>query len=1172
MKPQDISNDRVCRRCGRPLRGFEPFGDICLPCSLEPGLEVEQGIGCGLRRFENYELIAGEDGRPIELGRGAMGVTYKAFDLDLHCPVALKIISERYLGDEVATVRFLREARAAASIRDPNVASVLHLGRTGDSYFYTMEFVEGETLERFVKRSVRVRLDLALEIVSQIAKGLEAVHRQKLVHRDIKPGNIMLRLEQERVVTVKIIDLGLSKAVEELDCELPVSMPAAFAGTPEFASPEQFAGADVDIRSDLYSLGVTLWQMLTGELPFTGSLVEVIHQHEHVPAPLERLQILPPIVTRLIASLLEKDPKRRFQTPGQLHEKLRWIQDSLGVGRSIASQRSHNKPISGGRSASRANTIRPGPEKLSIGRLPITEGDVFGREEDLTFLDDAWANPKINIVSIVAWAGVGKSTLVNCWLRQLAALNYHPADRVFGWSFYRQGTRGISSSADEFIDAALIWFGDPDPHIGTPWEKGERLARLVSDRRTLLVLDGMEPLQNPPGPQEGRIREPSLQSLLRQLSSFNQGLCVITTRLTIADLQEYEHSSVRRRDLEELNRTDGAKLLKAMGVRGDEEELRQASDEFKGHCLALTLLGSYLTDAYSGEIRFRAEVAKRLVHDVRQGGHARKVMASYQEWFGECAEISLLRLLGLFDRPISENTVEVLLKPPTIRGLTESFSESNRSERRSIIARLRRARLLSPEDPRNPGHLDTHPLVREYFGEQLRTERTQAWKESNRRLYFHYQKLAPQMPNSLREMEPLFSAVIFGCNAGLFREALHNVYIPRIQQGSAFFAVNVLGARGVLLLVLAHFFKRGHWGCLPSDDIEGQSLTPEDQLFILTQAGLNLTAARGLGAPEARICYERAEALCQEVHNPLLLHVALVGQWRYSLITDRLDATMQLAARIRSRAKEHKEAVLMMGAYRALAATRFFAGDFMKSRRYARHGLRIWHAKVLESPVEEPIAPVVSCLAYQALCDCQMGDAVSCREGIVSAASTAKRLKDMHALGQVLWFAGIVGYFENDPAKVESTSLELIDLSTRQNFPYWLAVGNVLHGWARSASGQLKEGLSWIERGLNDYRGTASVLDMPYLLALNADALCHIGRITESLETIGEAEALVEQYGQRWCTAELQRLRGVSLIAVRAEESRIENSFAEAMRTANQQRASLQLNRAKTSYSVYRRQ
>jgi hypothetical protein len=138
--------------------------------------------------------------------------------------------------------------------------------------------------------------------------------------------------------------------------------------------------------------------------------------------------------------------------------------------------------------------------------LPVTGNDVFGREEDIAFLDAAWGDPQTNVVTIVAWAGVGKSTLVNHWLGRMAAEHYRFAQLVFGWSFYRQGTSGGSSSAEEFLDAALTWFGDPNPLIGTAWEKGERLAKLVAHRRTLLILDGLEPLQTPPGPQEGRLR------------------------------------------------------------------------------------------------------------------------------------------------------------------------------------------------------------------------------------------------------------------------------------------------------------------------------------------------------------------------------------------------------------------------------------------------------------------------------------------------------------------------------------------------------------------------------------------------------------------------------------------------------------------------------------------
>ena len=166
---------RTCPSCGNELPGSM---DFCPVCMLRMGVagRVKSGEPSASedtvkltpveadQRFDHYELVTGEDGKPVELGRGAMGVTYKAFDINLRSPVTLKVINERYLGDESARLRFLREARTAASVRHPNVASVFHLGRTGQNYFYAMEFVEGETLEKLIKRSGRLEVKLALKI------------------------------------------------------------------------------------------------------------------------------------------------------------------------------------------------------------------------------------------------------------------------------------------------------------------------------------------------------------------------------------------------------------------------------------------------------------------------------------------------------------------------------------------------------------------------------------------------------------------------------------------------------------------------------------------------------------------------------------------------------------------------------------------------------------------------------------------------------------------------------------------------------------------------------------------------------------------------------------------------------------------------------------------------
>jgi serine/threonine protein kinase/tetratricopeptide (TPR) repeat protein len=1125
------------------------------------------------QRFEHYEVLASEDGKPIELGRGAMGVTYKAFDINLHCPVTLKVISERYLGDESARFRFLREARAAASVRHPNVASVFHLGRTGDSYFYAMEFVEGETLEKLIKRSGPLEVKLALEIATQVAAGLAAVHEQHLVHRDIKPTNIMVRLKEKGGVTAKIIDLGLAKTVDESASEAGISSPGAFAGTPEFASPEQFAGVQVDIRSDLYSLGVTLWVMATGQTPFRGTSGKVMYQHQHAPLPLEQLKDAPQPVVALLEKLLEKDPAQRFQTPDELLKAIPMITGALDVRRRISRESLQKTPTTALPVGVRKRPTRLAPKKISIARLPITGSEVFGREEDIGFLDDAWANQQVNVVTIVAWGGVGKSTLVNHWLRRMAAEQYRSAQLVFGWSFYRQGTSGDTSSADEFLDAALTWFGDPDPRLGTAWEKGERLAKLVGHRRTLLVLDGLEPLQNPPGAQEGRLRDPSLQALLRELAAFNMGLCVITTRMPVADLSDHEGSSALRRDLEHLSSHAGAQLLRALGVKGDEAELRSASDEFTGHCLALTLLGSYLTDAYNGDIRPRNEVTGHLAHDVRQGAHARKVMKSYQTWFGEGPELSVLRMLGLFDRPAEEKAIAALLKPPAILGLTESLTNLSPTEWRTILARLRRARLLAGEDPHNPGSVDTHPLVREYYGEQLRGQRSDAWKECNKRLFNYYRALAPELPESFAEMEPLFLAVICGCNAGLFREALHEVYIPKIQRGNAHFAANVLGATGPLLLVLGHFFEHGRWGSLIETAIEGQRLTEEDQLFILMQAGLYLTVTRGFGAPETGICYKRAEPLCHSVNRPRLLFMQLLGQIRYTLMTDKLSAAMQIAERVHALAQEQSDAGLMLAAYQVFAAIFHFLGEFDSSRKYARRGVQIWRSGSVQSPVAEEIqAPVVNCLCYEAMSDWHFGEIASCRALLDEAISTAKELKDRYALAMALGWAAGLGYAERNHAEVDRLASDMIELSTRHNFAHGLALGAIYRGWARSASGNTAEGIPWIEQGIRDLRASGTVLDLPGHLARKAEALHLADRTSEALKAINEAIAIAERFEHGNCSAELHRLRGVFFAALGAEETQIEASFCEAIRIAKEQKSVSLEKRAEATYAEYRRQ
>jgi tetratricopeptide (TPR) repeat protein len=442
-------------------------------------------------------------------------------------------------------------------------------------------------------------------------------------------------------------------------------------------------------------------------------------------------------------------------------------------------------------------------DRVSIARLPATGDKVFGREAELRWLDQCWRKGA-HVASIVAWGGVGKSALVNAWLAQMGAERWRGAERVYGWSFYRQGTDPHSSS-DEFVDAALRWFGDPDPKEGSAWDKGERLAALVRRERTLLILDGVEPLQWGLGVQEGKLKDPALEALIKELGAQNNGLCLITTRISLADLPAGKSRTVRAKDLDQLSPEAGAALLEARGATGTPEELREASREYKGHGLALTLLGSYLDEVAAGDIRQRKEIGPLMV-DERQGGHARRVMSAYEPWLGK-PEVEILRMIGLFDRSAGAGEIAALRAEPAIPGLRDVLAGASGREWNKAVAKLRRAGLLLAE----PGdRLDAHPLVREHFGEQLRREQPEAWREGHGRLYEHLRDTAKKLPDTIEEMAPLYAAVVHGCRAGKNQEAFVEVYTARIQRRDEHFFNHFnkdkLGAFSSDVAVLSAFF------------------------------------------------------------------------------------------------------------------------------------------------------------------------------------------------------------------------------------------------------------------------------------------------------------------------------------------------------------------------------
>ena len=338
------------------------------------------------------------------------------------------------------------------------------------------------------------------------------------------------------------------------------------------------------------------------------------------------------------------------------------------------------------------------------------------------------------------------------------------------------------------------------------------------------------------------------------------------------------------------------------------------------------------------------------------------------------------------------------------------------------------------------------------------------------------------------------------------------------------------------------------------------------------QSGLLLTATLGLGAPEARDCYERAEPLCHALNHRQLLYLALTGQWRYRFMTDKLSKTMELAKQIYSLTHEDSRSALMIGACRTLAFTLYFLGDFQTALQHAMRGVRIWRSGDVQSPIEEINAPAVSCLVFEGFSEWHLGQVASCKANIQEAIALARELNDMHGLAVALIFAGFLMHLEQDLSGVERLASEVIELSTRHGFALWLAGGGILRGWARSVSGDTVGGISCIEEGIEGVRATGSIRLVPYALGLKGEALHLAGHTFEGLEAIEEAEELVEESEERWWSAELHRLKAVFLAAVGADQIQIEASFGEAIRIAREQKSVSLEKRAEATYAEYRRQ
>jgi len=466
--------------------------------------------------------------------------------------------------------------------------------------------------------------------------------------------------------------------------------------------------------------------------------------------------------------------------------------------------------------------------RFDISRIvKYAPSELIGRENELKILSDTWrqavkGEPKRpHILTFVALGGEGKTSVAAKWAADLAYEGWPGCDAAFAWSFYSQGTsEKTQASSDTFLAEALRFFGDEETagSARSGYEKAKRLAHLVGEKRALLILDGVEPLQYPPGPpMDGKLKDDGMAALLKALATTNRGLCIVTTRYSIPDLKTFWQTTAPEMKLASLSREAGVHLLKALAVKGTDKEFEQLVADVKGHALTLNLLGTYLRDAHSGDIRKRDLVKLEEADAEEKSGHAFRVMDAYVASFNSGGEngkraLSILRLLGLFDRPASADCLNALWMGEEIGGLTGPLIGLTDAQRNLTLKRLQDANLLTvnrEEGSRRLLSLDAHPLVREYFASRVRKQFPGAWRAGHRRLYEYLVANTHEGEEpTLEDLQPLYQAVAHGCQAGLHRKARQEVHNTRISHGGAYYSLYKLGAFGSDLAAVASFYEQ----------------------------------------------------------------------------------------------------------------------------------------------------------------------------------------------------------------------------------------------------------------------------------------------------------------------------------------------------------------------------